>query len=131
MEFENHYLEYNEYTQLGGSLQELPFNKLEYECRRLIDEKTLNRLKNATEIPDEVKMCVFKMIEDITTYQSSVENAKKGVSSENIDGYSVSYLSAEQINSAIKSEMTNLETYISTYLFGVIVNNEHLLYIGI
>lgn len=131
MEFENHYLEYNEYTQLGGSLQELPFNKLEYECRRLIDERTLNRLKNATEIPDEVKMCVFKMIEDITTYQSSVENVKKGVSSENIDGYSVSYLSAEQINNAIKSEMANLETYISTYLFGVIVNNEHLLYIGI
>lgn len=131
MEFENHYLEYNEYTQLGGSLQELPFNKLEYECRRLIDERTLNRLKNATEIPDEVKMCVFKMIEDIITYQSSVEKAKKGVSSENIEGYSVSYLSVEQINNAIKSEMTNLETYISTYLFGVIVNNEHLLYIGI
>ena len=53
MDFTNQYLSYEEYKELGGTLDEVPFNELEYECRRIIDSRTQNRLKNAEEIPQE------------------------------------------------------------------------------
>lgn len=131
MTFDNHYLTYSEYLELGGTLEELPFNKLEYECERLIDSRTLNRLKDISTIPDEVKMCTFKLIETISFYQSSVSQTQNGIKSENIDGYSVSYLSSTEIDAVLKSKEDELQELISTYLFGVIVNDEHILYIGI
>ena len=58
----NQYLIYEEYTSLGGTLEEVPFNELEFECRRIIDSRTQNRLKKVDKIPEEVKMLVNKMI---------------------------------------------------------------------
>ena len=40
MTFDNQYLTYDEYDELGGTLEELPFNLLEYECRKITDRKT-------------------------------------------------------------------------------------------
>jgi len=128
MTFENQYLTYSEYQELGGTLEELPFNELEYEVRKIIDEKTLNRLKNVDTIPDEVKMCEFKMINTVSNYQNTTVKARSGVSSENIDGYSVSY---RDMKSVIESKNTELQEMVTTSLFGVIVNNEHLIYIGV
>lgn len=130
MTFTNQYLNYNEYIELGGTLDELPFNLIEFECRKLIDERTQKRLTaEGTIIPDEVKMCEYKMINAIANYQTSIETAEKGISSENIDGYSVSY--NNNTESVIKSKNSELNELISTYLFGVVVNNEHILYIGV
>ena len=50
MDFTNQYLSYDEYISLGGTLEEVPFNQLEYECRRIVDSKTQNRLKKADTI---------------------------------------------------------------------------------
>ena len=55
MDFTNQYLTYQEYQGLGGTLQEVPFNELEFECERIIDSRTQNRLKSTDEIPQEVK----------------------------------------------------------------------------
>ena len=44
MEFEGQYLTYNEYKALGGRLDQTPFNILEFEARRKIDERTFERL---------------------------------------------------------------------------------------
>lgn len=74
-------------------------------------------------------MCEYKMISAIANYQTSIETAEKGISSENIDGYSVSY--NNNTESVIKSKNSELNELISTYLFGVVVNNEHILYIGV
>ena len=131
MEFTNQYLSYEEYMNLGGSLEEVPFNELEYECRRIIDSRTQNRLKNAEEIPQEVKMLENKMIQDLQKYYISLEKAQSGISSENIDGYSVTYISSNQIGQLVSDNINVLQDLISTYLFGVIVNNEHLLYCGV
>ena len=62
MTFEGQYLEYTEYKNLGGTLKETPFNLLEYNARKRIDEKTFGRLINLTNIPQEVKLCVFELI---------------------------------------------------------------------
>lgn len=131
MEFTNQYLSYEEYMNLGGSLEEVSFNELEYECRRIIDSRTQNRLKNTEEIPQEVKMLENKMIQDLQKYYISLEKAQSGISSENTDGYSVTYISSNQIGQLVSDNINVLQDLISTYLFGVIVNNEHLLYCGV
>lgn len=131
MDFTNQYLSYEEYMELGGTLEEVPFNELEYECRRIIDSRTQNRLKNADKIPQEVKMLENKMIQDLQGYYVSLEKAQSGVASENTDGYSVSYISSNQISQLIEGKIDVLQDLVSTYLFGVIVNNEHLLYCGV
>ena len=131
MDFTNQYLSYEEYQELEGTLEEVPFNELEYECRRIIDSRTQNRLKNADEIPQEVKLLENKMIQTLQGYYVSLEKAQSGVASENTDGYSVSYISSNQISQLIEGKIDVLQDLISTYLFGVIVNNEHLLYCGV
>lgn len=131
MDFTNQYLSYEEYMVLGGTLDAVPFNELEYECRRIIDSRTQNRLKNADEIPEEVKMLENKMIQTLQGYYVSLEKAQSGVASENTDGYSVSYISSNQISQLIEGKIDVLQDLVSTYLFGVIVNNEHLLYCGV
>jgi hypothetical protein len=131
MNFTNQYLSYTEYKELGGTLEEVPFNELEFECRKIIDSRTQNRLHSVIEIPDEVKMCEFKMINNIVRYNESKEQAQSGVKSENIDGYSVTYLTSSEIQQLITSQIADMQELISTYLFGVIVNNEHILYCGV
>lgn len=128
MTFENQYLTYSEYQELGGTLQELPFNELEFEVRKIIDEKTQNRLKDVTTIPDEVKLCEYRMINVVNSYQETSVNTQSGIVSETIDGYSVSYNNTQTI---ISSKHAELEDIVSTSLFGVIVNNEHLIYLGV
>lgn len=131
MDFTNQYLTYEEYMELEGTLEEVPFNELEYECRRIIDSRTQNRLKNAEEIPQEVKMLENKMIQTLQGYYVSLNKAQSGIASENTDGYSVSYISSNQISQLIEGKIDVLQDLVSTYLFGVIVNNEHLLYCGV
>lgn len=131
MDFTNQYLTYEEYMVLGGTLEEVPFNELEYECRRIIDSRTQNRLINAEEIPQEVKMLENKMIQTLQGYYVSLNKAQSGVASENTDGYSVSYISSNQISQLIEGKIDVLQDLVSTYLFGVIINNEHLLYCGV
>lgn len=131
MEFTNQYLSYEEYMELEGTLEEVPFNELEFECRRIIDSRTQNRLKNADEIPQEVKLLINKMIQTLQGYYVSLNKAQSGVASVNTDGYSESYISSNQISQLIEGKIDVLQDLVSTYLFGVIVNNEHLLYCGV
>ena len=131
MDFTNQYLSYEEYMELGGTLDEVPFNELEFECRRIIDSRTQNRLKNADEIPEEVKMLENKMIQTLQGYYVSLNKAQSGVASVNTDGYLESYISSNQLSQLIEGKIDVLQDLVSTYLFGVIVNNEHLLYCGV
>lgn len=136
MTFEDQYLDYDTYLELGGSdIGEMPFNILEFEARRKIDEKTFNRLKNvdSENIPQEVKMCEFNLINTIKGYiktDSSGNVVNTNVVSENTDGYSVSYVSPALIKEVVSSKNTELDNIIETYLFGVFANGEHLIYIG-
>jgi len=135
MEFSGQYLTYEDYKTLGGTLAETSFNLLEFEARRKIDERTFNRLQNAeySDIPQEVKLCEYKLINSINSYtQSTNQAASNGnIKSENTDGYSVSYGTASNISSIIKSQNDEFEDIIETYLLGVIFNGEHLMYCGL
>ena len=134
MTFEGQYLTYAEYQALGGSaIGEMPFNLLEFEARRQIDSRTLNRLKNGENIPQEVKLCEYTLINSINEFATSTSNvANNGnVASENTDGYSVSYITAEKISDIVKSKQDEINNIIETYLMFVTYNGEHLMYCGV
>lgn len=129
MEISGQYLTYTEYVSMGGTLAVAPFNLLEFEARKRIDERTFNRLHETETIPQEVKLCEFQMINSLNTYSASQIN--KNVASETTDGYSVTYVGGTQMAELVKSKSAELDDIIRTYLTGVIVNDEHVLYLGI
>ena len=131
MEFSGQYLTYDEYKALGGTIDQTPFNLLEFEARRKIDERTFGRLKNVEKIPQEVKICVFSLINSISSYSSCLSSNNKNVASESIDGYSVSYVTGGTMEETVSSKNAELDDIITTYLMGIVVNNEHILYIGV
>ena len=134
MTFEGQYLTYAEYTELGGSaMAEMPFNILEFEARRQIDIRTFNRLKDSKNIPQEVKLCEYALINSIKSYEETTNNvASNGnVASENTDGYSISYITADKVSDIVKSKQDEIDNIIRTYLLGVIYNEEHLMYCGV
>ena len=134
MEFKGQYLTYAEYRDLGGTLDITPFNLLEFEARRKIDIETQSRLKgtNSQDVPQEVKLCVFNLINAIDHYTESIESATQNgnIASEQTDGYSVSYVKSSSIKDIINSKSVELDDIIRTYLLNVVFKNEHLMYLG-
>lgn len=128
MEFNNQYLTYEEYKSLGGTLGEMPFNILELKARQVINERTQNRLKNIKEIPQEVKICVYDLINTMNKYNLSNNSTSSNISSENTDGYSVTYKSGTELTEEQKKQYDDV---METDLYGVIVDNTPILYLGV
>lgn len=127
MEFEGQYLTYQEYKTLGGTLDEMPFNLLEFNARMKIDERTFERLVDKGQEYKEVKLCVYNMITTLNSY-SSYDTQNKAISSESTDGYSISYGTPQK--STTEAKNSELEDIIDTYLSNLIVDNIPVLYRG-
>ena len=77
-------------------------------------------------------MCMFALINSINSYNNAYQNSNnRNVASESVGSYSVSYASGTQIQEIINSKNVEIEEIIRTYLMGVVVNGEHILYIGV
>ena len=133
MEFSGQYLTYQEYRALGGTLAQMPFNLLEYEARRQIDLRTFYRLVGGNNIPQEVKLCEYRLINEIDGFVKTTSGiALNGnIASENTDGYSVSYTSLGQVSDIVKAKNAEIDDIVRTYLLNVIYNDEHLMYVGV
>lgn len=120
MEFEGQYLTYDEYLGLNGSpIGKLPFNLLEFEIRKNIDKYTFGRLKDLEEQIEEVKLCEYKLMTEISKYSNNDENNEnKNISSETTDGYSITYntISLADIKDIINSKEAEIKNIINTYL---------------
>ena len=127
MEFEGQYLTYQEYQLLGGTLEEMPFNLLEFNARKKIDERTFGRLVDKGQEYKEVKLCVYNMIITLNSY-SSYDTQNKAISSESTDGYSVSYGTPQK--SVVEAKNGELEDVINSYLANVVIDNVPVLYRG-
>lgn len=129
MEFNNQYLTYEKYQELGGALEETPFNILELEARKNIDKYTFGRLKDLEQQINEVKICEFKLIGLLNTY-SSYENQNKSISSENTDGYSISY--AQSTENVSKAKINEIKSIIKSDLSECYLENgTPYLYVGV
>ena len=127
MEFEGQYLTYQEYKALGGTLDEMPFNLLEFNARMKIDERTFGRLVGKGQEYKEVKLCVYNMITTLNSY-SSYDTQNKAISSESTDGYSISYGTPQK--STTEAKNSELEDVIGAYLSNLIVDDVSVLYRG-
>lgn len=127
MEFEGQYLTYQEYLALGGTLEEMPFNLLEFNARKKIDERTFGRLVDKGQEYKEVKLCIYNMIITLNSY-SSYDTQNKAISSESTDGYSISYGTPQK--STTEAKNSELEDVIDTYLTDLVVDGVKILYRG-
>ena len=108
MEISGQYLTYLEYKALGGTLAETPFKILEFEARQNVDKYTFGRLKELKEQNQEVKLCIYKLVGLLESYDKQ-ETQNKNVASENTDGYSISYATpSTSISEAKNSETKNI-----------------------
>lgn len=112
MEFTNQYLTYVEYKKLGGALDEPPFNEAEYKVQKIIDRHTFGRLMNLSEQKEEVKRCIYELMKEGTAIQNN--SANKNISSETIDGYSVTYSTFDE--NVLKANMEKIRGIIRNYL---------------
>ena len=120
MKFENQYLTYNEYKELGGNLSEMPFNLLEYRAEKEVDELTSNRFRKVSNYPQELKLCINNLITNIDKY-----NESETKSSETVGNYSVSY-----DKPVTKEKKEELKSIIKTYLSTTKIDNVFVLYCG-
>ena len=113
MEFTNQYLTYEEYQELGGTLKETPFDILELEAQKNIDKYTFGRLKDLEEQINEVKICSYRLIEYLQSYET-YSKQNKGISSESIDGYNVNYdIDSENL---LKTKVEAIKAIVKTEL---------------
>lgn len=68
------YLTYEDYKELGGTLELDAFNKLERKAQRWLDSFTFDRIKHLTVIPDEVKEVLTEFIGRLDTISNQREN---------------------------------------------------------
>ena len=127
MEFKGQYLTYQEYLALGGTLEEMPFNLLEFNARKKIDERTFGRLVDKGQEYKEVKLCIYNMIITLNSY-SSYDTQNKAISSESTDGYSISYGTPQK--SITEAKDSELEDIMNSYLANIVIDNVPVLYRG-
>lgn len=117
MEFKGQYLTYEEYKSLGGLLDLTPFNLSEMKARKIIDKYTQGRLIDLETQVQEVKLCVYDLINLGIGYDSSGDNYLKnrGISSESTDGYSISYgsISSDTIKTRKQEECNIVFDYLA------------------
>lgn len=113
MEYNGQYLTYNEYVEMGGTLAEMPFNQLELQARSNINDYTHNRLANLVTQNIQVKQCEYDLIQLLNSYKA-YNNQSKSISSENTDGYSISYSQASE--NVSKSKVSDIKSIITEYL---------------
>lgn len=127
MEFSKQYLTYNEYQSLGGTLEEMPFNLLEFKARKEVDKYTFGRLEEIGNRYNEVKLCVNDIIGILDLYQK-YDNQDKRVSSVNTDGYVESY--NLDISGMEKSKDDKIKNIIYNYLSNLYLDDTFILYRG-
>lgn len=132
------YLTYDEYTEMGGTLEETTFNDFEFEAESIINWYTFNRLKNETSLPDAVKRCMYRLISIAKlkadalqlglsmseTASSTSGTATAMIRSQSNDGVSVSYnvLSASEIFDVlqVKGKGGEIDQLVQRYLQDVV-----------
>ena len=122
------YLTYEEYQNMGGTLNETTFNDYCFEAEAKINWYTFNRLKGNTTYPEEVKRVVFKLVKLLQDMNSAMvisgegdgnsSGAVAGITSQSNDGVSISYntLSARDM---LEASQGQVDTTIKQYLTGV------------
>ena len=135
-----YYLTYDEYQDMGGTIDEALFDTLRLDAQAYIDWHTFNRLWDETEIPERVKICMYQLINLLTVTNNAIApnvqstggiNVNAQISTQSNDGVSTTYavLSGEMLYEKAKKEV---DSCIDRYLAGVVNSaGRKLLYKGL
>ena len=139
-----YYLTYDEYSEMGGTLDETLFNSLVLDAQGYIDWYTFNRLWKeewrTEDVMERVKICMYQLIGLVAAKNNLITpqgtnaggiNVNAQVSQQSNDGVSTTYavLGAELLFSNAKKE---IEETVSRYLAGVMNSvGRKLLYRGL
>mgnify|MGYP003571342222 CR=1 FL=1 len=85
------FLTYEQYVEMGGTLDEAAFNTNERRARGYINLMTHNRIKDETPVRECVKNAVYDLIDTLSQETDNASSAVTGVSSKSNDGVSVTY----------------------------------------
>lgn len=96
------YADYNFYAEkfIGKTIKEADFERLALRASQFLDYYTMNRAKDYTK-DDAVKNACCAVAEAYQTVEKT--GAKKGIASESVGSYSVSYIT----DKTAKSELAN------------------------
>lgn len=112
------YLTYEEYQEMGGGLEREEFTTLEQEAEIEINFYTDRRFVLDTEIPHEIKVLTYKLI-DLISQKNSYGSAESGVvSGVSNDGVSVSY-AKQSAQEFLEGYDINLKKLLTKYLYGL------------
>ena len=139
-----YYLTYDEYTELGGTLDETLFDTYLLDAQAYIDWHTFNRLWKeewrTEDVMERVKICVYQLIGLVAATNNLIVpqvqstggiNVNAQISTQSNDGVSSTYavFSAELLYQKAKQEITS---NINRYLSGVVNSaGRRLLYRGL
>ena len=135
-----YYLTYEEYTEMGGTLDETLFNTLRLDAQGYIDWYTFNRLWNEEEIPERVKICMYQLIGLVAAKSNLITPQVQSTGGINVNAQAETYsndgvttkfavLSADLLYSKAKQE---IEECVNRYLAGVMNSaGRKLLYRGL
>lgn len=120
------YADYNYYTvtYLAGKTAAVTAAEFPYyanQATALINQYTFGNI-NADNVPDEVKMCCCNLVDELHSMATSETAGKAGISSESVQGWSVSLESTEARKNAVKSAQKDI---VKQWLY-----NTGLLYSG-
>ena len=139
-----YYLTYDEYTELGGTLDETLFDTLALDAQGYIDWYTFNRLWKeewrTEDVMERVRICMYQLINLVAVKSNLIVpqtpnagglNLNAQVSQQSNDGVATTYavLSGELLFATAKKE---IEDTINRYLNGVMNSvGRKLLYRGL
>lgn len=120
------YITYEEYENFGGTLDDTTFEQIYYQAKSFIDWVTFDRLVNEETFSDEVKRCMFDLINmlynkqlaltpNATTSSSGTEGTASVTEMSN-DGVTVKYnvMSSSELLSVLKPEiLLTINRYLS------------------
>lgn len=92
------FLTYEQYVEMGGTLDEAAFNTNERRARAYINLMTHNRIKDEIPVRECVKNAVYDLIEVLSQEADNANNAVAGVSRKSNDGVSVTYANWTTVN---------------------------------
>ena len=100
------YLTYEEYTEIGGTLDLTAFNRNIDRACAFIDASTQNRLQSVLEVSQRVKACVRDLVEYLANNMSSGKAVTS--KSQSAGGVSESESYATKTTDEINFEMLNI-----------------------
>lgn len=113
------YLEYAQYENMGGTLDETAYARYELKARRLIDRATHSRIAQETPVRDSVKYCMFELINTMYAQESmDAISAGREISAMSNDGVSISFAGTNTSESGVQMSVSRYLRTVRMWLDG-------------